>query len=57
MLKTIVLQIEVTRFVRKRDQIISGLCSNPCSMKAKAPIPIIRKVGRAIPSVLRVRIV
>ena len=47
----------VTALVMNIDQIIFGLCSNPCSIKAKAPTAIIRNVGRAMPSVLRVRMV
>ena len=39
------------------DHMIPGRCNNPWSMNAKAPIAIIRNVGRAMPLVLRVRMV
>ena len=55
--KTIQLHIVVTRLVRNNDHSISGLCNRPCSIKAALPTPIMRNVGSAIPSVLRVRIV
>ena len=55
--KTMQLHRHVTALVMNIDQIIFGLCSNPCSIKAKAPIAIIRNVGKAMPSVLRVRMV
>ena len=54
---TMQLHVAVTKFVKNSDQIISGLCKRPCSIKQSAPIPIIRKVGSAMSSVLRVRIV
>ena len=55
--KTILLQTVVIKLVRKSDHNTSGLCSKPCNIKAELPMPIIRKVGKAIPSVLRVRMV
>ena len=55
--KTMQLHRHVTALVMNIDQIIFGLCSNPCSIKAKAPTAIIRNVGKAMPSVLRVRMV
>ena len=51
------LHVQVTALVMNIDHIIFGRCSNPCSIKAKAPIAIMRKVGMAMPSVLRVRMV
>ena len=51
------LQVPVTALVMNIDQIMFGRCNNPCSIKAKAPLPIIKKVGRAMPLVLRVRMV
>ena len=55
--KTIQLQVAVMRLVMKSDQMISGLCRIPCSMKKIAPTPIMRKVGRAMSSVFLVRMV
>ena len=55
--KTIMLHKQVTALVTTIDHITPGRCSNPCTTKAKAPIAIIRKVGSAMPSVLRVRMV
>ena len=57
MLNTMVLHVVVMRFVRKSAHNMSGLCSMPCSMKHNPPMAIIRNVGRAMPSVFRVRIV
>lgn len=53
----IILHADVMRLVIKSGHSICGLCSMPCIMKKKAPIAIIMNAGRAIPSVLRVRIV
>ena len=57
MLNTITEQDVVMRFVMKSDQMISGSCIKPCSMKQAPPIAIIRNVGKAMPSVLRVLMV
>lgn len=57
MQNTIKLHVAVIRFVIAIDHIMSGLCMNPCNIKQKAPTAIIRKAGRDIPSVLRVRMV
>ena len=54
---TIQLQMHVTALVMNMDHIMPELCSSPCSMKAPAPIAIIRNDGNAMPSVLRVRMV
>ena len=54
---TMLLHVVVTRFVRNSDHSTSGLCKIPCNMKQKPPMAIIKKVGRAMSSVLRVRIV
>ena len=54
---TMQLHVVVTRFVRNSAHSTSGLCRMPCNIKQKPPIAIIRKVGRAMSSVLRVRIV
>ena len=51
------LQLQVTAFVITIDQIIPVSCSSPCRVNAKAPMAIIRNVGTAMPSVLRVRMV
>ena len=51
------LHVQVTALVMNIDQIMFGRWSNPCSMKAKAPIAIIRNAGTEMPSVLRVRMV
>ena len=53
----IIQQIVVTRFVKNKDHMMSGWCNKPCSMKNVPPTPIIRKVGRAMPSVFLVRMV
>ena len=47
----------VMALVMNIDHMIPGRCNNPWSMNAKAPIAIIRNVGRAMPLVLRVRMV
>ena len=51
------LHMHVTALVINIDQIIPELCSRPCSIKAPAPMAIIRNDGNAIQSVLRVRMV
>ena len=55
--KMMPLQAQVTALVMNIDQMIFGWCIMPCSIKAKAPMLIIKKVGRAMPLVLRVRMV
>ena len=51
------LQLHVTALVMTIDQIMPSLCRRPWMTNANAPIAIIRNVGRAMPSVLRVRMV
>ena len=55
--KTMQLQMVVMRLVTKSAHRISGLCRMPCNMKHALPMPIIRNVGNAMPSVFRVRMV
>ena len=55
--KIMQLQVQVTVLVMNIDHIIPPGCNTPCNIKANDPIAIIRNVGRAIPSVLRVRMV
>ena len=56
-IKIMQLHVQVTALVMNIDHIILGRCSNPCNIKANAPIAIIRNAGTEIPSVLRVRMV
>ena len=55
--KMMQLHRHVMALVMNIDHIMPGRCNNPWSMNAKAPIAIIRNVGRAMPLVLRVRMV
>ena len=57
MTKIMQLHVQVMAFVMDMDHIMLGRCSRPCSIKAKAPIAIIRNAGTEMPSVLRVRMV
>ncbi len=51
------LQAVVIKLVTKRAQRMSGLGRMPCIMKHAPPIPIMRNVGNAMPSVFLVRMV
>ena len=51
------LHVPVMALVMNIDQMMPGRCSNPCSIKANAPIAIRRNAGTEMPLVLRVRMV
>ena len=57
MAKIMQLHVHVTALVMNIDQMMPPWCKSPCSMKANAPIAIMRNVGKAMPAVLRVRMV
>lgn len=57
MAKTIQLHVHVIALVMNMDHMMPLSWVRPWSMKAPAPIAIMRNVGSAMPSVFRVRIV